>query len=52
MGELSAVIDRMQARPRHQVSPYLRQDDNGQPISKTTLRSRFNKARAVATVNF
>jgi len=51
-GELSAVIDRMNARPRQQVSPFLLQDDNGQPISKTTLRSRFNKARTTAQVNF
>lgn len=51
-GELKAVIDRMTARPRQQLSPYLIQDDNGQPIGKSTLRSRFNKARAVAKVSF
>lgn len=51
-GELKAVIDRMNARPRDQLSPYLIQDDNGQPIGKSTLRSRFNKARAVAKVSF
>lgn len=51
-GELKAVIERMNARQRDQLSPYLLQDDNGQPISKTTLRSRFNKARAVSKVNF
>ena len=51
-GELAAVIARMNAKPRDQLSPYLLQDDNGQPISKTTLRSRFNKARTVAKVSF
>ena len=51
-GELSIVIDRMIARERVQISPYLIQDDNGQPIGPHTLRSRLDKARKTAGVNF
>ena len=51
-GELAAVIARMNGRQRDQLSPYLLQDDHGHPISKTTLRSRFNKARTVAKVRW
>lgn len=51
-GELHQVIKRITGRPRVQVSAYLIQDDGGQPISATTLRSRFDKARRTAGVHF
>lgn len=51
-GELAAVIDRINARPCHTISPYLLQDDKGQPLSLYALRSRFDKAREAAKVSF
>lgn len=51
-GELAAVIGRISARPRRAINPYLIQDENGQPISQLALRSRFDKARRLARVNF
>lgn len=35
-----------------QIGAYLVQDENGQPLSQFALRSRFDKARTAAGVNF
>lgn len=51
-GELAAVIDRINQRPRKAISSYLIQDENGQPLSQFALRSRFDKARSLAKVDF
>lgn len=51
-GELAAVIARISERPRKAIGPYLVQDENGQPLSSLQLRSRFDKARTLAKVNF
>lgn len=51
-GELAAVIDRINARPKKAISAFLIQDENGQPLSLFALRSRFDKAREAAKVSF
>lgn len=51
-GELATVLDRIHSRPRKAISAYLIQDDNGQPLSQIALRSRFDKARTLAKVEF
>lgn len=51
-GELKAVIARITARPRRAISPYLIQDEKGLPLTYFALRSRFDKARALAKVDF
>ena len=51
-GELAAVIERINQRPRKAISPFLIQDENGQPLSQFALRSRFDKARTLAKVDF
>ncbi|MBI5107631.1 MAG: tyrosine-type recombinase/integrase [Rhodocyclales bacterium] len=51
-GELRALIARISERPRRAISPYLIQDENGQPVSQLALRSRFDKARKAAGVAF
>lgn len=51
-GELAAVIARINARPKKAISPYLIQDENGQPLTQGALRSRFDKARDLAKVDF
>lgn len=51
-GELAVVNARISERPRRAISPYLIQDENGQPISQLALRSRFDKARVLAKVCF
>ena len=51
-GELATVIDRINQRPRKAISAFLIQDENGQPLSKGALRSRFDKARTLAKVDF
>lgn len=51
-GELAAAIARINARPRKAISVYLIQDENGQPLTQCALRSRFDKARTIAKVNF
>jgi integrase len=51
-GELAAVIDRINNRPRQTISSYLIQDEMGQPLSVLALRSRFDKARKSARVSF
>ncbi len=51
-GELAEVIKRVVERPRIAASPFLIQDDNGQPLTQCALRSRFDKARDMAGVHF
>lgn len=51
-GDLAATIARINARPRKAISVYLIQDENGQPLTQCALRSRFDKARTLAKVDF
>ena len=51
-GELAATIARINARPRKAISAYVIQDENGQPLTQCALRSRFDKARTLAKVDF
>ena len=51
-GELAGTIARINERPRSAISVYLIQDENGQPLSSFALRSRFEKARTLAGVDF
>ena len=51
-GELAAVIARINERLRQAISVWLIQVENGQPLSSFALRSRFDKARALAKVDF
>ena len=51
IGELDAVIARIIERPHRAISAYLIQDENGQPLTKFALRTRFNKARTLAKVD-
>lgn len=51
-GELAAVITRINERPRLAISAWLIQDENGQPLTQFALRSRFDKARTLAKVDF
>ncbi len=51
-GELAAVIARIDERPRLAISAWLIQDENGQRLTQYALRSRFDKARTLAKVNF
>ena len=51
-GELAATITIINARPRKAISAYLIQDENGQPLAQGALRSRFDKARTLAKVDF
>lgn len=52
IGELAELIERINARPRVRLSAYLIQDDNGKPLGEFGLRSRFDKARSLAGVDF
>lgn len=51
-GELAAVIARIKARSKKAISDFLIQDENGQPLTQHALRSRFDKARELAGVDF
>lgn len=51
-GELAQLIDRINARPRERLSAWLIQDDDGKPLGTFGLRSRFDKARTLAGVDF
>ena len=51
-GELATVIERISQRPRRIAGSYLIQDDDGQPLGPFSLRSRFDKARKLAGVDF
>ena len=50
-GELAQLIDRINARPRERLSAWLIQDDDDKPLGTLGLRSRFDKARALAGVD-
>jgi integrase len=52
IGELKVVIARISDRPRRAISPFLIQEENGQPLTLTVLRNRFEKARRAAGVEF
>jgi integrase len=52
VGELAEVVERIASRPRARQSLYLIQDDDGRPLTALALRSRFDKARKAAGVNF
>lgn len=52
VGELAALLDCINARPKRAFSPFLIQDEDGQPLSQFALRSRFDKARKAAGVSF
>lgn len=51
-GELAELIERISTRSRHAISPFLIQDEHGQPLTYFAMRSRFDKARRLANVNF
>lgn len=51
IGELAPLIARISERPRRAISPYLIQNEYGQPLN-FSLRSRFDKARELAGVSF
>lgn len=51
-GELAAVIARINERSSQAIGAYLIQDENGQPLTQFALRSRFDKARTLAKVDF
>ena len=51
-GELATVIARINARTFKAISDWLIQDENGQPLTQFSLRSRFDKARTLAKVDF
>lgn len=52
IGELGAVIDRILSRPRKLVTSALIQDVDGSPLTANAMRSRFDKARKKAGVQF
>ena len=51
-GQPAAVITRINERPRKVIGAYWIQDDSGQPLTQGALRSRFDKARTLAKVDF
>ena len=51
-GELAEVTARISQRPRHAISPFLIQNENGQAPTALALRPRFDKARKLAGVRF
>ena len=51
-GELAVLIERINARQRQRSSAWLVQDDDGTPLGTFALRSRFDKARRAAGVDF
>ena len=51
-GELAELVKRIDARPRERLSAWLVQDDDGRPLGTFAMRSRFDKARRLAGVNF
>ena len=51
-GKLAQLIERINGRPRQRLSAYLIQDDDGRPLGALGLRSRFDKARRLAGVQF
>jgi hypothetical protein len=51
-GELAGAIARIRERARRATSPYLIQDQNGQPLTYFALRAPFDKARENSGVSF
>lgn len=51
-GGLAEVLRRITERERKVTGLWLIQDDDGQPLSYAKFRSRFNKARKAAKVDF
>ncbi len=51
-GELADVIARISERPTKGTSDFLIRNENGQPLTRDALRSRFDKAREEAGVSF
>jgi len=51
-GELAALIERINARLRERLSAWLIQDDSGKSLGTFAMRSRFDKARTLAGVDF
>lgn len=51
-GDLADTIARIMAKPRDSVNQSLLQDPDGQQLTYFALRSRFDKAREKAGVNF
>lgn len=51
-GELAAVIARITERYSGAIGAYIIQNENGQPLTRDALRSRFDKARDLAGVSF
>lgn len=51
-GELAFVIDRILSKPRDGANQALLQDPSGKRLTYFALRSRFDKAREKAGVNF
>lgn len=45
VGELATVVDRILKRPRRATGRYLVQTDEGQPLTQTMMRDRFDQAR-------
>ncbi|WP_269509352.1 hypothetical protein [Burkholderia sp. IMCC1007] len=52
-GDLAALIERLLAwrGSKVDVSPYLLRDEEGYPLTKGMLRSRFDKARELAGID-
>ena len=50
--ELATVITEINECPGRAISAWLIQDENGQPLTQFALRSRFDKARTLAKVDF
>ena len=51
-GDLAEVVNRIMSKPRNAFNPALLQDPDGQRLTYFALRSRFDKAREAAGVNF
>ena len=50
--ELAQLIEQIKATPRERLRAWLIQDVDGKPLGTFALRSRFDKARALAGVDF
>jgi integrase len=50
-GELARVVDRIISPPRKTTGPSLTQDEHGNHLMQTALRSRFDKARKLAGID-
>lgn len=52
VGELATLIDRVLNRPRKTTGPALIQNESGERLTHYAMRSRLDKARQAAGVNF